>query len=184
MTTDFHNVMFDVECLGVEADAALVSIGGVFFDYQNCVLGPTFSQTIHLGTAVRDGGKIEAGAVLFWLGQSQQARDGIRFGGRDIKVVLQELSDWIKETCRHEDVRPWGNSAGFDLTKIDRACGRSGIKTPWHWSKETCFRTVRNMHPKVVYDPGEKGLDAHTALADAIFQTEHLFKVRRSLRRG
>ncbi len=180
----FQNLMIDTETAGIGADGALMSIGAVWFDYRTGELGPTFEQTIHLATSVRDGGVIEPGTFLFWLGQDQKARDAVRFGGRDIRVVLQEFSDWIAETCRHEDVIPWANSPSFDLMKISRACERIGMKTPWYWNKERCFRTVRNMYPKVEYNPEDKGDSAHTALADAIFQARHMMKIAGSLRRG
>lgn len=179
---DFVDLMIDTETMGLGSNGALCSIGAVFFDVRNSTLGPTFNATIHLATAMRDGGTIDAGTVMWWLGQEDAARKAIRFGGRDIKDVLTEFGTFIAETCRHEDVRPWGNSASFDLTKIDTACQRSGVKTPWYWTNERDFRTVRNLHPKVEYDPSLKGVSAHNALADAVFQAEHLFAIQRSLR--
>lgn len=34
------------------------------------------------------------------------------------------------------------------------------------------------MYPQVEYNPDDKGVDAHNALADAIFQVRHLFKIK------
>lgn len=176
--TKFYDLMIDLETAGLAPSGALLSIGAVFFDTQTCTLGPTFSQTVHLGSAVADGGVIDPGTFLWWLGQSEKARNNVRFNGRHIHTVLDEFSAWVAETCRHADVRPWGNSAGFDLTILGGAYQRAGRKTPWYWTNERCFRTVRNMFPQVEYNPGEKGDDAHTALDDAIFQAKHLFKIR------
>ena len=173
----FDDLMIDIETMGTAADSALVQIGAVFFNIPRRALGPTFLQTIHLATAVRDGGKIDPGTVLWWLGQGDAARKGIRFGGRDIRVVLQEFSDWIKETCRHEDVRVWGNSPTMDCTIPRTAYERAGMEVPWYWSHERDFRTVRNMNPKVEYNTDDKGDDAHNALVDAVFQAKHLFKI-------
>jgi hypothetical protein len=173
------DLMIDLETMGTGPTAAIVSIGARFFSIENEALGPKFEATIHLGSAMAHGGTIEAGTVIWWLQQNDQARKNICFGGRDIKVVLQEFSDWIAETCRHEDVRPWGNSASFDCMKIQTACERVGIKTPWYWTNERCFRSVRHMFPRIEYDPSQKGDAAHTALADADFQIEHLFRIKR-----
>lgn len=177
MTTQFFDCMIDVECMGKGADAALVSLGAVFFDIRSQTMGPTFLRTIHLATAVRDGGTIDPGTVLWWLGQSQEARDGVRFNGQDIRRVLADFSDWIAETCRHEDVRPYGNSNSFDLPKIETAMQRIGMQVPWHFVNVRCFRTMRAMYPSVEYNPSDKGDGAHNALADAQFQVEHLFKI-------
>lgn len=178
--TQFHDLMTDVECMGNKKDGALISIGAVFFDLHTMTLGPTFLRTINLATAMRAGGTVEASTIMFWLGQSEEARKGVRFGGQDIRVVLTDFGTWIQETCRHEDVRPYGNSASFDLGKIESACERSGVPVPWHWTHERCFRTIRNQHPGVEYNPDDKGDGAHNALADAVFQAEHLFKIKRA----
>lgn len=177
MTTPFFDLMIDTETAGLPPTGALLSIGAVFFDIPTRTKGPTFLRTVHLGTSVRDGGTIDPGTFLWWLGQSEEARNGVRFGGQDIRKVLQEFADWIAETCRHEDVRPWGNSNAFDLTVVGGAYQRAGLKTPWFYTNERDFRTVRNIYSGVVYDPSQKGTGAHNALADAEFQVDHLFAI-------
>ena len=177
MTTQFFDLMCDVECFGKNETAALASIGAVFFCLKTQTMGPTFLRTINLATAVRDGGTMDPSTVLFWLRQGDAARHSIAYNGQDIRKVLQDFSDWIKETCRHEDVRPWGNSNAFDLTIVGGAYKRADIKTPWYWTNERDFRTVRNLYSAVEYNPAEKGDGAHNALADAQFQVEHLWKI-------
>lgn len=177
----FEDLMIDVECMGGPPDGALMQIGAVFFDMQACTLGPRFQQNIHLATSVREGGQMDAGTVLWWLGQSDEARK-VRFGGQDIKDVLREFKLWVAGACRFEDVRPWGNSASFDLSIVGGAYKRLGLEAPWYWTNERCFRTVRSRYPSVEYNPDEKGDMAHEALTDAIFQAEHLFKIKRRLK--
>lgn len=177
MTTQFFDCMIDVESMGKGADAALVALGAAFFDIRTQTIGPTFLRTINLATAVRDGGTMDPSTVIFWLRQGDAARHSVAYNGQDIRKVLQDFSDWIKETCRHEDVRPYGNSNSFDLPKIETAMERIGMKTPWHFINVRCFRTMRAMYPSVEYNPAEKGDGAHNALADAQFQVEHLFKI-------
>ena len=177
MTTQFFDLMIDTETAGLPPTGALLSLGAVFFDLKTQTMGPTFLRTVHLATSVRDGGTIDPSTFMWWLDQSDEARHGVRFGGQDIRKVLQDFSDWIKETCRHEDVRPWGNSNAFDLTIVGGAYKRADIKLPWYWTNERDFRTVRNLYSAVEYNPAEKGDGAHNALQDAKFQVEHLFKI-------
>lgn len=40
------------------------------------------------------------------------------------------------------------------------------------------IKALGGEYPQVVYDPEQKGKDAHNALSDAIFQSEHLFKIK------
>ena len=177
MTTQFFDCMIDVESMGKGADAALVALGAAFFDIRSQTIGPTFLRTINLATAVRDGGTMDPSTVIFWLRQGDAARQSIAYNGQDIRKVLTDFSEWIKETCRHEDVRPYGNSASFDLPKIETAMERIGMKTPWHFINVRCFRTMRAMYPSVEYNPAEKGDGGHNALLDAQFQIDHLFKI-------
>lgn len=174
----FEDLMLDTETMGMPPDGALLSIGAVFFDLQTCTLGPTFNQAINLATAVRGGGTLTPSAIIWWLGQSQEARDAVRFSAFDIRTVLSDFSTFIAEHSSHKAVRPWGNSSSFDLTLVGAAYKRSAIAQPWHFTNERCFRTVRNMYPLVEYNPDDKGAGAHNALADAVFQAEHLFKIK------
>lgn len=168
----------DLETMGLPPNGAIVSIGACFFDLDRCEIGPTFKRNIHLATAVRDGGVIEPSTLLWWLSQSDEARKSILLDTYDIRVVLQEFSDWIAMHSRHQDVRVWGNGSDFDITLLNTAYRAAGIRAPWSPFKVRCFRTVRNMYPSVVYDPEQKGDGAHNALTDAIFQAQHMFKIK------
>jgi hypothetical protein len=176
--SQWFDLMIDLETMGLPPDGAVVSVGAAFFNLDTCTLGPTFNRVVNLATAVRDGGTLNPGTVMWWLGQSQAARDSIRFSGEDIRTTLIDLGGFITEHSRSQDVRVWGNGSDFDLTLLNSAYLRSGIKTPWSPFKTRCFRTVRNMYPAVVYDTDDKGEGAHNALADAIFQAKHLFKIK------
>ncbi len=172
------DLMIDLETMGLPPTGAVISIGACFFDLDKCEIGPTFLRTVNLATAVRDGGTIDASTVIWWLGQSQEARDGVRFSGIDIRTVLQEFSEFIDEHSRVQDVRPWGNSNTFDLTILQGAFHRAGMKAPWYFTNDRDFRTVRNMYHQVEYNPDDKGSGAHNALEDAKFQARHLFKIK------
>lgn len=178
MTTQFFDLMIDLETAGRPPDGALLAVGAVFFDLQTCTMGPTFNRTIHLATSVAHGGTLDAGTFLWWLRQGDEARKSVAYNTSPITDVLTDFSEFVASTCRCEDVRPWGNSNSFDLTILGGAYKRLGKQPPWiHWN-ERDFRTVRNLYPMVEYDTAEKGTEAHNALADAVFQVEHLFKIK------
>lgn len=171
------NLMVDVECMGLPPDGALMSIGACFFDMKTRAIGPTFNRAINLATSVRDGGTITPATAMWWLGQSQQARDAVRFSTEDIRTTLADFSAFIAEHSRHKDVIPWGNAASFDLAIVGGAYARAGMPFPWSPFRERCFRTLRNLYPSTEYNPDDKGAEAHNALADAIFQAKHIFKI-------
>jgi len=172
------DLMCDLETMGLPPNGAIVSIGACFFDLERCEIGPTFKKNIHLATAVRDGGVIEPGTVMWWMRQGDAARASILADTYDIRQVLQEFSDWIATHSSHKSVRPWGNSSSFDLTLLNSAYRRADIETPWYFGNERDFRSVRNMYPSVEYQPDDKGDGAHDALNDAIFQAKHLMRIK------
>jgi len=169
------DLMLDSETLGIGPDGALVSIGAVFFDEDAGTLGDTFYRNINLATAVRDGGVMDPGTVMWWLGQDDAARNAIRFNGEDIRVALAAFKSFIESRVRVDEVRVWGCSPTFDCQKIDRAMARAGLKTPWKYFLERDYRTIRERNLSVEQDV-RTGL--HNALDDAIFQAKHLMKIR------
>ena len=178
MTTQFFDLMIDVECADKKRTGALMAIGAVFFDLQTCTLGPTFGRTINLVSSVALGGTMDAATMLWWMRQGDAARKAVAYGGDPLDIVLNDLSTWIAQTCRHEDVRPWGNNDEFDIPKLEHGYGCINRPQPWYWSHVRDFRTVRNLYPAVEYDVQEKGTEAHNALADAEFQARHLFRIK------
>lgn len=171
------DLMIDTETMGLPPDGALLSIGACFFDMKTRTIGPTFYRAINLATAVRDGGTLKPSTIMWWMGQSQQARDAVRFTTEDIRTTLVDLAAFIAEHSSHKDVITWGNSPAFDLTIIGGAYERIGLSVPWSPFRERCFRTLRNLYPSVEYNTDDKGSGAHNALQDAIFQAKHIFKV-------
>ena len=174
----YRDCMLDLETMGLPPTGAIIGLGACFFDLKTQTIGPTFYRAVNLATAVREGGTITPSSVMWWMGQSQEARDSVRFSAIDIRTALTEFSEFIAEHSRVQDVHVYGNANTFDLTLLSGAYQRMGLKQPWHYVNELCFRTIRNMYPQVVYAPERKGKDAHNALADAIFQAEHLFKIK------
>ena len=131
----------------------------------------------HAQSSVQLAGLVDAYAGSMRM-SGDAARKAVAYGGEPLDLVLTEFSSWIAQTCRREDVRPWGNGASFDLTIVGSAYKRLGLQTPWRFTNERCFRTIRNQHPTVEYDTDEKGTGAHNALIDAVFQAKHLFAIK------
>ncbi|HGY6600614.1 TPA: RecE family exodeoxyribonuclease, partial [Escherichia coli] len=61
------HLMIDLETMGKNPDAPIISIGAIFFDPQTGDMGPEFSKTIDLNTA---GGVIDRDVIKWWLKQS------------------------------------------------------------------------------------------------------------------
>ncbi|EOA7780407.1 RecE family exodeoxyribonuclease, partial [Escherichia coli] len=68
------HLMIDLETMGKNPDAPIISIGAIFFDPQTGDMGPEFSKTIDLETA---GGVIDRDTIKWWLKQSREAQSAV-----------------------------------------------------------------------------------------------------------
>lgn len=174
LATSFLDVMVDLETTGTGPDAAIASIGAVALDRASGQLGPTFYQMVDIVSAVGIGGKIDATTFLWWMQQSESARETFR-GKEHICVVLQHFSEWIVRVAGStEDVRVWGNGADFDPVVLGESYKRAGHPVPWKFWNVRCFRTLRNESKQIEF---ERIGTHHNALDDAISQAKHLLKI-------
>lgn len=177
-----QHIMLDLETMGRGPDAAIVAIGAVAFGLQPDgygLIGPTFYRIINLASAVQHGGVMDASTVLWWLGQSDAARDElIDSQAQEIVPALSDFASWL-DGLRARRVRVWGNGAGFDNVIIRRAYERAGWQqAPWAYWDDRCYRTVRAEYGIDVPPPPRRGV-RHNALDDATCQAQHLCAIWR-----
>jgi len=175
----WNQLMIDIECAGTKHDAAIMAIGGAFFDLHRYEIGPTFVVPVHVATSVAVGMRIYPDAFIWWLRQGEEARRAVSYNLVGIHDALDQFSAFCEEHSRCRDLRTWGNSSRFDLGITSFAYDCVGKELPWGFGKETCFRSIRNMNSHVEYDPAARISTHHNALDDAIFQVEHLFRIRK-----
>lgn len=86
--------MIDLETMGKNPDAPIISIGAIFFDPQTGDMGPEFSKTIDLDTA---GGVIDRDVIKWWLKQSREAQSAIMTDEIPLDDALLQLREFIDE---------------------------------------------------------------------------------------
>ncbi|ENC3159883.1 3'-5' exoribonuclease, partial [Escherichia coli] len=126
----WHHMMIDLETMGKNPDAPLISIGAIFFDPQTGDMGPEFSKTIDMDTA---GGVIDRGTIKWWLKQSREAQSAILTDEIPLDDALLQLREFIDENSGEFFVQVWGNGANFDNTILRRSYERQGIPCPWRY---------------------------------------------------
>ena len=168
--------MIDTESMGTDPDAAIVSLGAVFFNEHTGQIGSTFYRTLHLATTVHLGFKIYPATVLWWLGQPEESRNAIRFNAVSAEDSLVDFVDWVQDNGPAKaDLRVFAASPAFDCVKVAAHLKALDLETPWFYWAERDYRTIRERNKNV--EEGEReGL--HNALADAIHQAKHLIKIR------
>lgn len=165
--------MVDLETLGTEAGAVILSLGAVRFGDGGVT--EEFYQRIDLASAVAAGLVMDPATVLWWLGQSEAARAEILLPGEPLGNVLKDFQEWLGWNYQGE---LWGNGSDFDNALLAAAYKAVGRPVPWRWSKNRCYRTVKNLYPSV----GMVRLGTHHhALDDARDQALHLMRILASV---
>jgi hypothetical protein len=172
------DIMIDLETMGVGPTACIVAIGAVEMSTVSGV-GWTFYRTVDLQSSLDYGGTITASTVMWWMQQSDDARQAICNEPQHLAAVLRDLSLWFRDISPLDELRVWGNGADFDLPILDSASHRLGRDTPlWrHWNAR-CYRTLKNLYSNIKIEKRE-GVH-HNALDDAVHQATHWVEIMRS----
>jgi hypothetical protein len=167
------NVMLDLETLGNGSRAVIISIGAVEFD-PVAGLGREFYSNVSPESCVSAGLEIDASTVMWWMKQSEEARAAFKIPGGALAAVLQSFKSWFPAGAV-----VWGNGATFDNVILSNAYRAVGLKQPWHYADDRCYRTLKNLLPEV--RQSSVGT-AHNALDDAKFQALHAAKLLQVIR--
>jgi exodeoxyribonuclease VIII len=159
--------MVDLETLGNGSNAVIIALGAV--EFGNGQLGREFYMNIDPQSCVDAGLKMDVSTVMWWMQQSDQARAAFKKPGAPLELVLCEFSSWFPSGSVL-----WGNGATFDNVILDNAYKALNGKRPWHYTKDRCYRTLKNLRPDVTQ---ERVGTHHNALDDAKFQALHAIKI-------
>lgn len=173
-----RDLMVDLETLGTESNAAIISIGAVMFDFEKG-LGDTFYRVVNIESSLAHGGAISGSTIRWWMTQSEEARNVFKERTQGIGIVLGEFSAWLSlqassNLIDRDNIRVWGNGATFDNVILTNAYKQIGEKRPWSYRGDMCYRTIKNLFPGVEV---ERVGTHHNALDDAIYQANHLIAI-------
>ena len=170
------HIMVDLETAGTSNNAPIMSIGAVAFSVHKEI--DHIYRPVDLCSSAQYQDPIDANTVLWWLGQSEDARRDLLRGaaiGNPLPHALQNLSDFIGKF----DVQGvWGNGATFDNVILRNAYESVGQECPWSFREDRCFRTMKGLD--LVPQPEREGTH-HNALDDAIYQAQWLQQIMRVL---
>ena len=175
------HLMIDLETMGKNPDAPIISIGAIFFDPQTGDMGPEFSKTIDLDTA---GGVIDRDVIKWWLKQSREAQSAIMTDEIPLDDALLQLREFIDENSGEFFVLVWGDGANFDNVILRRSYERQGIPCPWRYCNDRDVRTIVEQGKAIDVDArtaipfeGER----HNALDDARYQAKYVSAIWQKL---
>lgn len=176
--------MLDLETMGTQPGALLLSIGAVRFnpnDTSYVLDREAQFQKFHVGieptSAEAYGLTVEVNTALWWMHDDQQAARAslAALEQTDLATALEGFAQWAQ-------LEPfdaiWGNSASFDCGLLSAAYAKVGMERPWKFWQERCYRTLKGLAPEVKV-PELEGVP-HNALYDATRQALHLQAIYRA----
>ncbi|WP_105450813.1 exonuclease [Escherichia coli] len=175
------HLMIDLETMGKNPDAPIISIGAIFFDPQTGDMGPEFSKTIDLETT---GGVIDRDTIKWWLKQSREAQSALLTDEIPLDDALLQLREFIDENSGEFFVQVWGNGANFDNVILRRSYERQGIPCPWRYCNDRDVRTIVELGKTIGFDARTaipfEGVP-HNALDDARHQAKYVSAIWQKL---
>ncbi|EKQ3304360.1 3'-5' exoribonuclease [Escherichia coli] len=177
----WNHLSVDLETMGKNPDAPIISIGAIFFDPQTGDMGPEFSKTIDLETA---GGAIDRDTIKWWLKQSREAQSAILTDEIPLDDALLQLREFIDENSGEFFVQVWGNGTNFDNVILRRSYERQGIPCPWRYHNDRDVRTIVELGKTIGFDARTaipfEGVP-HNALDDARHQAKYVSAIWQKL---
>lgn len=173
------HVMLDLETLSTRNNAHIVSIGAVLFNpHTEDEMAPFYMVCKN---EQQEGADIDPDTVAWWATQNDQVRSVFTDANMtSLSTMLIEFRDWVgAKTSKIEGM--WGNGSDFDNVILGNAYQRWGLRPPWSFGRNRCFRTMKNIAlPNTFVAPVPAGTH-HNALDDATYQAHYLRAIVKAL---
>lgn len=171
-----RRAMIDIETLGAKPGCVVLEIGvvcNVSNPYDANGNGADWSASCHVDISQQPDAIIDPATLRWWM-RHPVAFDRLtkaQLAGQTVSPAA--AIDTLEAMLRGVD-EVWANSPSFDCAILAEFVSRYAGAVPWRYVQERDFRTARALRPDVPY---ERPADAHSALADATAQAEHLKKL-------
>jgi hypothetical protein len=133
------DIMVDLETLGTDSNAVIVSISAVQFDMNTGEVGKQFEIGVDLKEQIAKGAIIDVDTVMWWLEQSKDAQQQLTSLKREpVNVVLNAFNHFIH---KNKINNMWGNGATFDNVIIRNLYKRHDYAFQLPFWVDRCVRT-------------------------------------------
>lgn len=171
------DISFDLETLGTDPAAMILSIGAVRFDRNSGEISPDYFYRVIDLEAPGGGGVINASTVVWWMNQNPTARDAIfskdpakAVERTPLRVALSEFADWLGTDVG--DLTLW-QRGDKDSQWLVSAFEGTALQTPYNYWQVKDQRTLCDLF-KPFWPKRDDQQTPHNALGDAYYQAHCL----------
>jgi hypothetical protein len=171
MTT---HVSVDLETLGTGPSSVILSIGAIEFDPHSDRTGTRFYTAVDPESCTKAGLTMDASTVMWWLQQSDAARNHVCAAGLNIADALLGLSSFLYDQHGNmDDLRLWCKGPAADAVWLEQAYKACGMLVPFTYRAPRDVRTIVEAAGLNEADvPKPLCFVAHSALWDAMYQAQ------------
>lgn len=180
---DYNNdrhLMVDIETLGSNSESPIATLCIMRF---NPVTGETFESftaNIDLDEQFKAGMKPDANTMIWWLGKSEAAREGMiksQAGPFSLKEFGEEWNEFISSLPYPKSaLYHWGKSPTFDQVILGNLLKKAGVENPWGYNMTRDVRSIESLAPELADEVKFEG-SAHIAEDDVKFQIRRVSAV-------
>lgn len=183
--------MLDIETLGRDPGAVILSIAAVEFDLETGKTGKEFYSKIQLEDSVKHGFEINPATLRWWLEQDPAVlKENITIpkGTESLSTVQAVMSELVAhfEYVYSPEVHVWGNSNRFDMGILIPYIKKVTDRPLWKYSKERDVRTLVSFNPDIKGECTEQakkdGKDLHNPIVDCKLQIEYCSRIYNSIK--
>lgn len=175
-----NHLMIDLETMSTANNAAIISIGAVFFEPTTGELGETFYCNVDLADCQQKGLSIDADTIMWWMKRDEQVRAAFSKESHQLHSALNTLLGFIISRATPRTLQVWGNGASFDNVILRNAYAAAGATLPWDYYNDRDVRTIVEIGRSLGINP-KKDIPlegtAHNALDDAIHQARYVSQI-------
>lgn len=149
--------MIDIETVGTDRDAAILTVAAQTFD----PLGRGYFDKFYYARVDLDSQpqrSIDQSTVDWWTRQPRASFD--EAFNPENRLPLQQVLEELTPILWQSD-RIWANGSTFDMTILENAYRSYGMKLPWQYYSVRDARTVYSLYPDLKKPPV-----SHHALED------------------
>lgn len=178
-----RDVMVDIETLSVAANAVIVSIGAVRFDWEESTANyrtnndANFYSIVDIESQLVNQRKAEWGTISWWMEQDDAVRSVLTSAADKQRVVLAQSLDSFTAFCDGAE-RVWANDPQFDCMILRHAYMQTEKEFPFTFRDERSYRTIRDIAERQgIGLPIMKPELKHNALHDARHQADNVLDI-------
>ena len=171
---EINHFTVDIETLGLNPDAIVLSIGAVRWTLKGGIIGK-FHEALHLGA--QKGRTLTPETIQFWIDQPRNF--GLDNTHRYLpSTSLQHLREFICLYWTSKKSTIWAQGPQFDITILEHMYKEQELPIPWEYNSVRDVRTLWKLFP---YKSDVPNAHKHNALEDARTEALNTINILRSL---